>query len=339
MPMAEALRRCPKAIVVRHHMERYSEASRLFFDILSDFSPLVESLSVDEAFVDVTGVRRLFGDGPTIARAIKDRVQSELGLVASIGIAPTKFVAKIASDIDKPDGLHVVEPGRILEFLHPLPVSRLWGVGKVSQRKLSELGLTTIGHVARYPQRLLEARLGRSHGAHLAALSRGEDLRRVEVGHETISIGHEETFDRDVGSVMELEPRLLSQADRVATRLRRADLRASIVVIKIKYADFRLISRRRTLADPTSDGNVVARVARELLAEIPIDDDHGKSRRVRLCGVAAGGLEKRDAPRQLTLDEQARQRGERLGDTLDEIRGKFGDLSIGRALYAKPSDR
>jgi DNA polymerase-4 len=335
MPMAEAMRRCPHAIVVRHHFARYGEASRGFFDILDRYSPDVESLSLDEAFLDVTGEERLFGDGPTIARAIKREVSEELSLVASVGVAPTKFVAKIASDIDKPDGLCVVEPDRVLEFLHPLPISRLWGAGKVTQRKLAELGLRTIGDVARYPEGILRRRLGATAGAHLAALARGEDPRRVQPHQAAVTIGHEQTFDVDLADKEAIEVLLLGQADRVAARLRGAGLRARTVTLKIKYADFRAITRSRTLADPTSDGRLIGNAAVSMLGELDIDDRHGKRHRVRLCGVSASGLEARDAPRQLTLDESERQRGETLGDTLDAIQERFGLGAIKRAIHTR----
>jgi DNA polymerase IV len=336
MPMAQALRLCPHAIVVRHRFERYVDASHRFFAILGDASPLVESLSLDEAFVDVTDSRRLLGDEVAIAREIKRRVREELDLVASVGVAPTKFAAKIGSDIDKPDGLRVIRPDELVPFLHALPVSRLWGVGAVTQKLLRELGLDTIGDVARCPEQVLRGRLGSSLGGHIAALARGEDSRDVVSEHEPVSIGHEETFDRDLDRREQLEPTLVAQADRVAARLRRAGLRARVVMVKIKHADFQLVTRRRTLADATSDGARIGRTALELASEIEIGGNGGKRTRVRLCGVAASGLEPRDAPRQLLLDEGARERGERLGDTIDRIRQRFGDQAV---LPAVATDR
>lgn len=335
MPMAEAMRRCPRAIIVPHDWDAITAASRRFFEILGEFSPLVESLSVDEAFVDATGTERLFGDGGSIAAAIKNRVRNELQLVASVGVAPTKFVAKIASDIEKPDGLVVIADDETLRFLHALPVSRLWGVGKVTREKLREIGLNTIGDVAHYPQDLLSRRLGDGVGSHIGALARGRDPRHVHPEQSAVTIGHEETFERDIADRGELVPILLSQADRVAARLRRAQLRARVVALKIKYADFRIVSRRRSLVDPTSDGAVIAQVIAELLHDIPISGQHGKLRRVRLCGVSVQGLEPRDAPRQLTLDEGGRQKGERLGDTLDEIHARFGGGAIKRAVLSR----
>jgi DNA polymerase-4 len=336
MPMAEALRRCPKAIVVRHRMERYAEASRAFFQILGDYSPEVEGLSLDEAFLDVTASERLLGDGKTIALAIKRRVRAEISLVASVGVAPIKLAAKIASDIDKPDGLRIVAPDQLLAFLHPLPVTRLWGVGDTTREILATIGLSTIGDVARYPEAALVSRLGATTGHHLAALARGEDHRPVVAERDPVTIGHQETFDEDVEDKGELAVLLLDQADRVAARLRAADLRARAVVLIIKYDDFRQITRRTTLDAATSDGGVLARTAIELLAKVAIEPRKGG--RVRLCGLAASQLEPRDAPRQLGFDEPARARGERLGDTIDKLAAKYGKGAIRRAVHLDDDD-
>lgn len=336
MPMAEALRRCPKAIVVKHRMDRYVEASSEFFAILGDYSPEVEGLSLDEAFLDVTASLRLLGDGPTIAREIKRRVREGLSLVASVGVAPIKLAAKIASDIDKPDGLRVVEPEGLLAFLHPLPMTRLWGVGETTRAVLASMGLSTIGDVARYPERSLIARLGNVTGPHLAALARGEDSREVLPESDPVSIGHQETFDDDHEDKGELAVVLLDQADRVARRLRAAELRARAVVLIVKYDDFRQITRRTTLDSATSDGGVLAQTAIRLLDKVAIEPRKGG--RVRLCGISAQDLEARDAPRQLGFDEAARARGERLGDTIDKVAGKFGRAAIRRAVHLPPHD-
>ena len=336
MPMAEALRRCPKAIVVRHRMERYAEASHTFFGILGTYSPEVEGLSLDEAFLDVTASERLCGDGLTIARAIKQRVRDELSLVASVGVAPIKLAAKIASDIDKPDGLRVVTQDRLLAFLHPLPMTRLWGVGEQTRSVLATMGLSTIGDVARYPEAALVARLGEVTGRHLAALARGEDSRAVVPESDPVSVGHQETFDDDLDDKGELAVILLDQADRVARRLREAELRARAVVLIVKYDDFRQITRRTTLDAATSDGGVLARTAIELLAKVTIEPRKGA--RVRLCGLSATNLEPRDAPRQLGFDEAARARGERLGETLDKLTAKFGKATIRRAVHLPDDD-
>ncbi len=331
MPMAEALRRCPQAIVVKHRMDRYVEASQRFFEILGDFSPDVEGLSLDEAFLDVTGSERLLGDGETIGKAIKKHVREATSLVASVGVAPIKLAAKIASDICKPDGLRVIAPGELLRFLHGLPVTRLWGVGEATREALASMGLSTIGDVARYPERALVGRLGAVTGHHLAALARGEDARPVVSEHEAVSIGHQETFDDDIDDTGELAVILLDQADRVAVRLRASELRARSVVLIIKYDDFRQITRRTTLDAATSDGGVLARTAIDLLSKVAIEPRKGS--RVRLCGISATNLEPRDAPRQLGFDEAARAKGERLGDALDKVAAKFGKAALKRAVH------
>ncbi|HEY0991705.1 MAG TPA: DNA polymerase IV [Kofleriaceae bacterium] len=331
MPMAEAIRRCPHAIVVRHHMERYADASHTFFAILGDYSPEVEGLSLDEAFLDVTASERLLGDGETIGRAIKRRVREQLALVASVGVAPIKLAAKIASDIDKPDGLRIVAPDQLLAFLHPLPVSRLWGVGEATRETLASLGLATIGDVARDPEASLIARLGAVSGQHLAALARGEDPRPVVAEHAPVTVGHRETFDDDIDDRGELAVVLLNQADRVAARLRAGGLRARAVVLHIKYDDFRQITRRTTLEAATCDGGVVGRTAIALLARVAIEPRKGG--RVRLCGVSATDLEARDAPRQLDFDEAARARGERLGEAIDKLAARYGKGAIRRAVH------
>ena len=336
MPMAEALRRCPRAIVVRHRMDRYVEASRAFFAILGDYSPEVEGLSLDEAFLDVTASERLLGDGPTIARAIKRRVRESLLLVASVGVAPIKFAAKIASDIDKPDGLRVVAPDQLLAFLHPLPVTRLWGVGETTRASLESIGLSTIGDVARYPEAALVARLGDLTGPHLAALARGEDSRHVIAEHEPVSVGHQETFEDDYEDKGELAVILLDQADRIAHRLRESNLRARAVVLTVKYDDFRQITRRTTLDTASSDGGVLARTAIDLLAKVTVEPRTGM--RVRLCGISATQLEPRDAPRQLGFDEAVRAKGERLGDTIDKVAEKFGKSAIRRAVHLRDDE-
>lgn len=317
-------------------MDRYVDASRTFFQILGDFSPDVEGLSLDEAFLDVTGSERLLGDGRTIGEAIKKRVREELSLVASVGVAPIKLAAKIASDIDKPDGLRVVTPEGLLSFLHALPVTRLWGVGAATREVLASMGLSTIADVARYPEAALVARLGAATGYHLSALARGDDPRPVISEHEPVTVGHQETFDEDIDDKGELGVILLDQSDRVAARLRDDQLRARSVCLIIKYDDFRQITRRTTLDAATSDGGVLARTAIELLSKVPIEDRKGM--RVRLCGVSAQNLEPRDAPRQLGFDEASRARGERLGDTLDKVAAKFGKSAIKRAILVPRSD-
>jgi DNA polymerase-4 len=329
MPMVQALRLCPRAVVLRPRFPRYTELSRGFFGILRRHSPLVEGLSLDEAFLDVRGCERLLGDGPTIARAIKDKVRAELGLVASVGAAPCKMAAKIASDLGKPDGLLVVDDVR--GFLAPLPVGRLWGVGEVTERALAELGLARIGDLARMGVPALTPRLGVDGARRLVALAEGRDDRPVEPERMPVSIGAEDTFDEDLRDRELLGEHLLAQGDRATARLRGEGLRARIVVIKVKYADHTSISRRVTLPRPTTDGRVVGRIARRLLADVPAVESRG----VRLTGVSLGGLGEGDGPRQLDFGEPEAARGEELGKTLDQIAAKFGDGAIRRAVHVK----
>jgi DNA polymerase-4 len=329
MPMARALPLCPQAVVRPPRMRHYAAVSEEFFAILHRYSPLVEALSLDEAFLDGTGEERLFGDGPAIAAEVKARVRAELQLVASVGVAPSKFVAKIASDVGKPDGLLVVPADGVRAFLHPLPVARLWGVGKVTEQALASLGLSTIGDVARRGAALLAGRLGAEAARRLVALAEGEDERPVVADRLPVSVGHEDTFDRDVYAREELFVHLLDQADRACARLRDHGLRARTVTVKVKYADHQRLTRRATLPRATTDGRVVADAARELLRAVPDVERRG----VRLTGISLSGLEPGDQARQLTLDEPTRARGEALGAALDRISGKFGDGAVRRAVH------
>jgi DNA polymerase-4 len=345
MPMVEAMRLCPHAIVIPVRMARYAAVSEEFFGILHRHSPLVEGLSLDEAFLDVTGEERLLGDGQTIARSIKAAVQKELSLVASVGVAGCKLAAKIASDLRKPDGLVVVPPDGTREFLAPLPTWRLWGVGKVTEQHLLQRGIRTVGDIAATPPTMLASWLGRDAAAHLGALARGEDARHVEPDRAPVSMGHEDTFDHDLFDRTRLGEHLLSQADRACARLRDHGLRARTITVKVKYAQHERTTRRATLPRATSDGRVVGAWAVELLAEVPDVERRG----VRLTGVSLSGLERAEATRQLTFDEPDVERGERLGTTLDEIRARFGTGMVKRAVHVdmgaegglgkNPSDR
>ena len=326
IPMVTARRLCPQAIVVPPRMSAYAAVSQQFRDILDAYTPLVEPISIDEAFLDVAGTERLHGPAEEVARVIKRRVRDELQLTASVGVAAVKLVAKIASDLRKPDGLVVVPADQTREFLAPLPIERLYGVGPKTAAELRALGLTTLGQIARHPLAALAARLGASHAAELAALARGEDARRVEPDRAAVSVGAEDTFEHDLVDGPLLRRRITAQAERVAERLRRSHKSAATVVLKLKSPTFAITTRRRTLAAPTADGSVISRVALELLDACAVGAPG-----VRLSGVAATGLERAGAPRQLTLDEPERQKGERLGATLDRIRDRFGRGAVARA--------
>ena len=328
MPMARAVRLVPDAIVRPPRFARYQALSDAFFALLRRYAPLVESLSLDEAFMDVTGEERLFGTGAQIARRVREETRAELGLVVSVGVAPNKFVAKIASDLSKPDGLLEVTPDGVLPFLHALPVERLWGVGPATAETLRALGLSKIADIAAYPADVLERKLGES-GAHLAALARGEDDRPVTPDRAPVSLGHEDTFSEDIADPAVLRLHLLAQADAVAARLRARGLRARTVVLKIKLRDFTLLTRRRTLGSATCDGTTLAEAAQALLEGLRLG-----GRAVRLTGVTAAGLVPADVHEQLDFDAPVRKRREALGHTLDAIAHKFGRRVIHRAIHA-----
>ena len=336
MPMVQALRLCPKLMIVSHDWDAIQSSSKKFFEILRRFTPTVEPLSVDEAFLDVASVRRLHGTPEKIAIAIRKQVRAELGLVVSIGVAPSKYIAKIASDIDKPNGLRIIDPNEILGFLHPLPVSRLWGVGKKGQEKLHSIGLQTIGDVYRFlspgnraNRALARKLLGNSMTSHIEALANGRDGRRVEPRESAKSIGHEQTFDVDIGEKSALRPTLLSQSEKVGSRLRSQNILANVVILKIKFANFKQVTRRITLASPTDDDMQIARSIFSLLEEVEIKKGRDKAKLVRLCGVAVSGLQDESAPRQLLL--QSQDEPTKVSKALDTIREKFGADAISRA--------
>lgn len=332
MPMARAMRLVPDAVVRPPRFSRYQALSDQFFGVLRRYSPLVESLSLDEAFFDVTGEERLFGTGVEIATRVRRETRDELGLAVSVGVAPNKFVAKIASDLCKPDGLLEVPQERVLPFLHALPVERLWGVGPATADALRAFGVSKIGELAAYPPDVLQRKLG-DVGLHLAALARGQDDRPVVPDREPVSLGHEDTFSEDISDAESLRLHLLAQADAVAARLRARALRARTVVLKVKLSDFTLLTRRRTLSSASCDGTTLAEVAHTLLTELRLS-----GRAVRLTGVTASGLVPHDTTEQLDFDAPTRKRREALGHTLDAITHRFGRSVIQRAAHAQGRD-
>lgn len=328
MPMTEALRRCPHARVVPPRHDRYVEVSRRIFAIFHRYTPAVEKLSVDEAFLDVTGSRSLFGAGEAIARRIKAEVRAELDLPASAGVAPSKFVAKIASDLDKPDGLVVVPAADVEAFLAPLPLERMWGVGPRAAEKLRSVGYRSLGDLARARPRDLERLLG-SWGGRVHALARGEDDRAVVPHAPAKSVGAEETFARDLTRRADLERELLAQADRVAARLATSGLCGRLIAVKVKYADFAVRSRQEHLAHPVADTDSIYETARELLGRF-----EGLERGVRLTGVAVGDLHPGPPPPRLFPEPRAERR-QRLEDAVRTVRDRFGRQGITRATLVK----
>jgi len=288
-PMARARHACPDGVFLAPRFDRYREVSTDVMAVLRSYTPLVEPIALDEAFLDVEGSRRLHGTGPEIAREIRTRVKADTGLTASVGVATTKLLAKLASDLSKPDGLLVVEPGTELELLHPLPVRRLWGVGPATERKLTELGVTTVGELAALPADTLVRVLGRSAGHHLHALAWNRDERAVVADQEVKSIGHEETFPSDLHDHAALDHRLVGLSDGVASRLRAAGMAARTVQLKVRFGDFTTITRSRTLAEPTDLAADLRKVASELLHTLDVAPG------VRLLGVSGQQLARRVA--------------------------------------------
>jgi DNA polymerase-4 len=267
MPMAVALRRCPQAIVLEPHYDRYTKYSALVMDVFRGVTPMVEVLGIDEAFLDVAGARRLLGTPWQIGTLIRERVFAETGLHCSVGAAATKYVAKLASSRAKPDGLLVVPKADTLTFLHPQPISALWGVGAKTAEKLERLGLRTVGDVADTPVDALTRAVGPAMAAHFHALAWGRDPRQVVTEQFEKSIGHERTFETNIADISELEKEMLRLANAVGVRLRRADVQARTVALKLRFADFSTISRSRTLAEPTDLGRRLYEEARSLYAE------------------------------------------------------------------------
>jgi len=339
MPTAHARRACPDAVFLAPRFDAYAAASKEVMAILRSVTPLVEPISMDEAFLDVRGARRLHGDGPTIARRLRERVRAETGLTASVGVASTKMLAKVVSDLAKPDGLVVVELGRELDVLHPLGVERLWGVGPATRRRLARYAVTTIGDLAALPEATLIATLGAAQGAHLHALAWNRDARAVEPDRVVKSVGHEETFPRDLVDRAELEHEIVRLADRVAARLRAARRVSRTVQLKLRYADFRTITRSRTLAEPTDLALDLTRTAIELLRDV----DLGAG--IRLLGVSAQQLEPADAVQTaLPLDgtapdRTAREQRSRLERSVDEVRDRYGDDAVVPARFVPPDGR
>ena len=330
MPMAEALRRCPHAAVapVRHAV--YSAVSAQVFAIFAKYTPLIEGLSLDEAFLDVTGSTSLFGDGVTVARRIKGDIFATTQLRASAGVASCKFVAKIASDLEKPDGLTVVPAAQTRAFLAPLPVERMWGVGKVAAGKLRRAGLQTLGQLAHADPKTLQLLMG-SFGVTVGALARGEDTRPVVPDAAAKSVSAEETFVEDISGLAGLHPHLLAQSLRVAQRLRDDAVVGYTVVVKLKDTAFRIQTRRQQFREPVTDADTIFSVAKTLLPRFGWED-----RAIRLCGVGVTDLVSTPAQRTLFEDPEVKRR-RRVQDVTSQIRARFGVTSLTRATLLPQS--
>jgi DNA polymerase-4 len=339
MPSARARRLCPDLVLLPGDHAHYAEVSGRIMDLFRSVTPLVEPLSLDEAFLDVTGTRRLHGPPAELAATLRRRVLDQEGLHCAVGVAPNKFLAKLASEQAKPTvgpegprpgaGVVVVPPGGELDFLHPLDVSRLWGVGPATLAKLQRFGIRTVGDLATLPRETVIGALGRGVGEHLHALAHGLDDRPVVPDQEPKSISHEETFPADRHDPEELRADVVRMADAVADRLRRHGYRGRTVQLKVRYADFTTVTRSRTLPSPTDRGTTLRDEAWRMLAALPVE------RGVRLLGVGAANLTKEAPVEQLSLDELVDDGPGAAADwdaanrAVDDIRRRFGAASIG----------
>jgi DNA polymerase-4 len=324
MPMAWARRRCPQGVFVPPRFERYHAMSEIVMGVFQRFSPVIEPLSLDEAFLDLTGAEGALGPPERIGRALKDAVREATGgLNVSVGIADTKYVAKVASDFQKPDGLTIVRPEAARAFLAPLPVSRLWGAGPRTVERLESLGYHTIGDVARADLAALVAGLGRQ-GEHFHRLSLNDDPRPVVPERDAKSIGSENTLERDLRGAVEIRPHVRRAADEVGRRLRKAGLRAHGVRLKLKTASFRTLTRQMRLPEATDVAEAIYAAADALLAQLDLGEP------VRLVGVTGYDLTE-EAPAQLDLFATPAPRRRALEQTLDRVRERFGDAALQRA--------
>ncbi len=325
----EAKRLCPKAVVVEPRFSAYTEASRAVFDVFRDTTPLVEGLSIDEAFLDVGGLRRISGSPEEIAQRLRIEVRDKVDLPITVGVARTKFLAKVASGVAKPDGLLVVPPDNELGFLHPLPVERLWGVGKVTSAKLRNLGITRVEQVARIPPTILVSIVGRAAGLHLHALAHNKDPRVVETGRRRRSVGAQSALGRRRRSTAEIDTILVGLVDRVTRRLRKGERVARTVVLRFRFDDFTRATRSHTIPDSTAATSTLLETARALLRDAqPMIREKG----LTLIGISVMNLDDDDTAQQMLLPFD-RGDGLDLDVTLDSIRKRFGSTSVTRGTH------
>jgi len=333
MPSREAGRRCPHAVFLPVNGQRYEQVSQQIFRIFERYTPLIEPLSIDEAFLDVTGARKLFGTGREIAMKIKTGIRRETGLTASVGVASNKFLAKLASDLQKPDGLTVVpdKPELIMKFLAPLSVDRIWGVGKVTRRRLEDGGIHTVGDLQAATLARLSSLVGKNAGEGLAALARGDDSRDIELDREEKSVSREHTFATDCISRKRIEQVLCDLVEDAGSRLRAAGKYASLVHLRLRWQGFKTVTRQRLLDQPCCDDFTL----RETALEIFRSEELVKP--VRLIGFGVSKLADRSSEQLVFFgrDSRTRKGKEKLSRAVDAIRGKFGDKIIGRARHRK----
>ena len=325
MPIGEARRLCPHARFIPPSHTDYGAVSREVFAVFRAFTPLVEGLSVDEAFLDISGLRLHYETPAAAGSELRKRIRTELGLPASVGISAVKFISKLASDDAKPDGMLVVPVGGELDFLHPMPVRRLWGVGEATRVSLEALGVATIGDLAGVPEAMLIKRLGPSLAQHLTQLAAAIDPREVEPDSATKSISVEETYSEDLESDDLVENALLRLCDRLASRLHRAGYSGRVVTLKVRFGDFETLTRSETVVGEISGAAAVWDEAHRLISRI-----ERAGRGVRLLGIGASGLVDEADPRQLSLDERPR---DTAAEVVEEVRDRFGDDAVIRASF------
>jgi DNA polymerase-4 len=325
MPTIRARRLCPHAIFLPNDFEAYLEYSAKIREVFLSFTPLVEPLSLDEAFLDVSGSVKLFGEPVRIGALLKEAI-ADLGLTCTVGAAPNKFLAKLASTSAKPDGLLVVEPDEVEGWLHPLPVSALWGVGEATGEALRRLGLKTVGDLAAISRRTLERAVGDALGAHLHALAQGIDDRPVVPNEASKSVGSEETFSVDLDAPEHILREILRLSERTAGRLRAKGLCGRTVTLKIRFSNFKTITRSKTLAEEIDSGAAIYQVAKALFEKLPLD-----RLRIRLVGVSVSGLASGPPKSQLDLLGPARPGWREGTGAIDSIRSRFGDDAVGPA--------
>jgi len=328
MPMARAVQLCPQAVVLPVRMQRYREVSREIFSIFAQFTDQIEPLSVDEAFLDVTGSRALFGSGVEIAQEIRRRVRVETGLAVSAGIATNKFLAKMASEAAKPDGLKEITPGEVDDFLLSLPVSALWGVGRTAEEKLAAYGISTVAGLRTLSLEALRKHFGKN-GARLYEVGRGVESRPVRSDEESKAIGHEDTFEFDLLDPEEIRRALLSLSERVASRLRRKELQGSRVTLKVKYTDFTTITKSKTLNIGISNGSVIFQQATELMEKTD------SSRPIRLLGITLSTLDPLGSGQSDLFDDKNRKRLCRLDQAVDKLQRKYGENGVRKGSLLK----
>ncbi len=334
MPAVTARRLCPQGIYLPPRIDYYADVSRQIRDIFDRFTPLVEPLSLDEAFLDVTGSENLFGPAVEIGQQIKQAIRQELRLVVSVGVAPNKFLAKIASDLKKPDALVVVDPDKVQAFLDPLPVERLWGVGKQSSKVFERLGIRTIGQLRQCPLDMLHAHFG-SSGEHLWNLAHGRDDRPVVPEREAKSISNETTFEHDISDMEVLRAWLVDLVEQVGCRLRRHGLRGRTVHLKVRFADFSLITRSQTLPEPTDITQELWQTADELLCH-RLPAGHLP---VRLVGMGVSSLDDTGLVQGMLFDGEERQKQSMVDLVADQIKERFGTEALRRGSSLKHGEK